>query len=323
MRVPPPSRPEHTGENRCWPCTALNALLVGTVCIAVGRRRRGLAILGAVLGAAAIYDRGYVVPYTPLFAPRLAAALGVPSGRRGRSERAESGSLAATAGGANATPRADTGSSAGADADTRPDSEVDVDTDVDVEAGAGVDGRDGGRDDEPAGEELFDALLEAGVLVADGEAVALSPAVEERWERSMAELRALDDEALAAAALDASAASDAWPVADDSRATTVERRYIVLSDGSGLTSGETWLARPVAIAETAAVRALSGTVEDPATRRAAARAMRVFLEACPDCATPLRETTTAACCGGSAGSSTRPREVLACPECDVWLHLFE
>ncbi|SDR14376.1 hypothetical protein [Natronobacterium texcoconense] len=71
-------RPEYTGENRCWPCTVTNGLLL-TVPVAV------VAVLGqwllaaaiGVVGTAGILLRGYVVPYTPRFAPRLAAALPV------------------------------------------------------------------------------------------------------------------------------------------------------------------------------------------------------------------------------------------------------
>jgi hypothetical protein len=291
MRVPPLSRPEHTGENRCWPCTVLNVLLVGVVALVVGRRRRGMAVLVAAVGAAAVYARGYVVPYTPAFAPRLTAALGLdPTGH-------EPG-----AGGVR-------------DPDSRP-SERGGDASLAAAGGSAT------GETAPAGEALFGTLLEAGVLAAADEEVALAPGVEDRWEAEMADLRALDDESLAAAVRDASAASEARSVTDDSWATP-ERRYVVLSTDSDAPLDETWLSRPVAIAETAAVRALAGVVEDPGTRRAAASAMRVFLESCPDCSAPVRETTTAACCGATAGTHGEPSEVLACPDCDVRLHTFE
>ena len=275
MRIPSLSRPEHTGENRCWPCTVLNVALLAAVGLLVGRRRRAPAALIAALGAAAIYARGYVLPYTPRFAPRIAAALGL-EGRPG--SRAEGG-----------------GSLGGAE-----------------ESDASADG-----------EALFEMLLAAGAVEADGEAVTLAPEVEERWTAAMADLRAGDDEALARAALEASPAADAWTVTDDSWTTPVERNYVVLSDGSETVTGETWLPRPVAIAEVAAVEALEPLVEGVDSRRAAARAMRVFLETCPACGAPVEETTTAACCGVTTGSSTRPDEVLACPDCDVRLHTFD
>lgn len=69
-------RPEYTGENRCWPCTIVNGVVLAVlVAVAALRGRRIVAGTVAVVGAAAIALRGYVVPYTPRFAPRLVAAL--------------------------------------------------------------------------------------------------------------------------------------------------------------------------------------------------------------------------------------------------------
>ncbi|SDJ54763.1 hypothetical protein [Natronorubrum texcoconense] len=72
----PIRRPEYTGENRCWPCTITNGVVLAVlVAVAALRGRRRLAGAVAVVGAAAIALRGYVLPYTPRFAPRLVAAL--------------------------------------------------------------------------------------------------------------------------------------------------------------------------------------------------------------------------------------------------------
>ncbi|ELZ90994.1 hypothetical protein [Haloferax sulfurifontis] len=70
-------RPEHTGENRCLPCTAVNVAIVVVVGLAVSVLSpvAGLAVL--VGGALSVYLRGYVVPGTPSFAPRLVAAVGL------------------------------------------------------------------------------------------------------------------------------------------------------------------------------------------------------------------------------------------------------
>ncbi|WP_336339152.1 hypothetical protein [Haloarcula brevis] len=69
----------HTGADRCWPCTVLNLGLVGVVVLFLRARERPLSsLLVALVGVAAIYLRGYVVPYTPEFAPRLVAASPVP-----------------------------------------------------------------------------------------------------------------------------------------------------------------------------------------------------------------------------------------------------
>lgn len=64
-------RPEYTGSNRCRACTVVNAavLLVAVVLVAL---RSPLAAAGAgVLGTAVIWLRGYLVPFTPRFAPAL------------------------------------------------------------------------------------------------------------------------------------------------------------------------------------------------------------------------------------------------------------
>lgn len=71
--------PEHTGGNRCWPCTAVNLGLVAVAAVwLVVRHRRLSSLLVAAVGITAIALRGYVVPYTPEFAPKLVAASPLP-----------------------------------------------------------------------------------------------------------------------------------------------------------------------------------------------------------------------------------------------------
>ena len=73
-------RPEYTGESRCWPCTTVNLGVVGLVGAWLYRRdHRFLSLLAAAIGVAAVALRGYVVPYTPKFAPRLVSALPIPT----------------------------------------------------------------------------------------------------------------------------------------------------------------------------------------------------------------------------------------------------
>lgn len=64
-------RPEHTGENRCVPCTVLNVLIATgiTAVLAVGVSVE-LATLAFVLALLAIYLRGYLVPGTPTITRR-------------------------------------------------------------------------------------------------------------------------------------------------------------------------------------------------------------------------------------------------------------
>lgn len=73
-------RPEYTGENRCIPCTAVNAVLtlVLAAAVAAGALVAGLdgpvaaagAVAVAVVGTVAIVLRGYLVPGTPTLTQR-------------------------------------------------------------------------------------------------------------------------------------------------------------------------------------------------------------------------------------------------------------
>lgn len=89
--------PAHTGDQRCVPCTIVNAVLLWLVVNAVvllGWPVVGGAILLA--GGLAIWLRGYLVPYTPRFAPRLVAASPIPD--TWFHERREPGSIAGETG---------------------------------------------------------------------------------------------------------------------------------------------------------------------------------------------------------------------------------
>ncbi len=58
-------RPEHTGENRCLPCTVLNLVVAVALAGGLAVVSIELAVGVFVLSALAIYLRGYLVPYTP------------------------------------------------------------------------------------------------------------------------------------------------------------------------------------------------------------------------------------------------------------------
>jgi len=173
-------------------------------------------------------------------------------------------------------------------------------------------------DDAVDGETVVAALLEAGVLGADDEALFLTDEAAARWETKMAALRDLSLDALGDAALAVS------PTAE--RVETVsgdgdENEWIVLSDEAGTVESEVWLSPAVAIAEVAAERAFAEDVPDPAVRLAAAEPLRMFLTSCPACGGEVVETTTASCCGGPENTDG-PQDVLACGACDAWLYEF-
>ena len=70
-------RPEYTGEDRCWPCTVVNAIGLGVVSVLVGSVQPWVGVAVALVGAVVIWLRGYLLPYTPRFAPRLVERLPV------------------------------------------------------------------------------------------------------------------------------------------------------------------------------------------------------------------------------------------------------
>lgn len=323
-------RPEHTGERRCWPCTVANAVIVAVLAVAVARRRRLAALPVLLVGAALIHLRGYVVPGTPRFAPRLVAALPLPYDPfdhevpgRGPPNRAldEPNADEST----NGAEEGATGSAS--DPRDLGDRGLGDRGPGDHERGRGGEPEgaplstsepDGlGDAVEPDGEAVLSALVEAGVVGVDGEQVAPDSAFRRDWEAEMADLAALDTAALAEAVHEVAHAAESEVVRDRGG------EWIVLGDGSGGFAGNAWLSRPVAVAEAGAVGALSGWGLDRSTRLAAAGALRTFLEACPDCGATLEETTTAACCGGHTNPREEPADVLFCPACDVRLFTFD
>jgi len=157
-------QPQYTGDNRCWPCTITNAtLLAGVTGLLWLRGKRRTATALAVGGLAAIGLRGYLVPYTPSFAPELTAKLPVDPFDHSESETA-TGSLA------------DVGGAASPDQD--------------------------GPDEQPSpgGEEVLAQLGEAGVVEFDGENVRLNESFRADWRREIEVLRERDLEGLAAVA---------------------------------------------------------------------------------------------------------------------------
>lgn len=70
-------RPEYTDDRRCWPCTIVNVGLLAVAGALLALVAPFLAVGVVAVGLAAVALRGYVVPYTPRFAPRLVESLPV------------------------------------------------------------------------------------------------------------------------------------------------------------------------------------------------------------------------------------------------------
>lgn len=262
-------RPEYTGENRCLACTLVNVVLLGAACLLVGLVHPAAALVAAAVGGALVWYRGYLVPYTPRFAPRLVAWLPV----------VEFG------------PRHGHAS-----------------LDPGVRSGTG-------RSEEDA-TLVLEALVEAGVIQADGDGLVLADDFRERWNEEVDQLAALEPDGLARAALDASTVAESSEAVEGS-----DESFVVLSDGAGNVS---WLPRPVAVAETAAARALAHADVPPERRDLAAHATCAFIERCPVCDGEVVEASADSCCGGTVPSPTvEPPRVLACTACDVSFFTLE
>lgn len=169
----------------------------------------------------------------------------------------------------------------------------------------------------PDAEKLLGVLIEAGVVVPDGEELVLDRSFEKEWDETIASLSSLSTETLAEKVREVSAVSQTRAVRDEDTG----EEWVALSEGEDIV-GEVWLSRPVGIAETAAARLLSEYVDDVAVRRAAAGSLRMFLVECPDCGTELEDATAVSCCGGYNGDQEVPEETLVCPACEVRLFTF-
>ncbi|MDR5672918.1 Membrane associated protein with Zn zinger domain [Halalkaliarchaeum sp. AArc-CO] len=73
-------RPEYTGDSRCWPCTAVNTVVVGAASVLAALLWLPAALPVLLGGLLLVYLRGYVVPYTPKFAPKLVDHLPIDVG---------------------------------------------------------------------------------------------------------------------------------------------------------------------------------------------------------------------------------------------------
>lgn len=160
---------------------------------------------------------------------------------------------------------------------------------------------------EELGEYVVEQLLGSGVVIEDGERLLLDEAFRSEWHAEMKQLQRLSDEALTAAVETTNGMTAELLAAD--------RPLIAVTGPEG---AEVWVSRPVAIAEVGAKRALPATSMAPRHRLAAARALRGFLDRCPDCETAVEESSLSQCCGSSRATGS----VLVCPSCDEWLYRF-
>lgn len=154
-------RSAYTGANRCWPCTAVNVVILAVLVAALAAfRPLGAAFVG-LAGSVVIWQRGYLVPYTPKVAPRLVSTLPGVSGTKHARRTAHLQDL------------------------------------QDLQELHDLDGADG-RDD-AAGDPavVLEALVAAGVVVPVDETLGVAETFAADWEAEMDELAAAPAGALA------------------------------------------------------------------------------------------------------------------------------
>ncbi|QLH75926.1 hypothetical protein HZS55_00785 [Halosimplex rubrum] len=290
-------RPEYTGENRCLPCTVLNvgiasagATLLGAWLVAAGYETAAAGVATAVLvvSLATIWLRGYLVPGTPtltkrhLPAPVLAAFGKTPDGSP------EGIAAGVDAGG-------ETGSAAGGETAGPSDP---------AEATEG--GAAGAAEAEP---ERLDpeALLErAGAIEpCRGDDRCLTDDFERAWREEVDAVRDGDD-------------LGAWLERfglDDGEVTTkaVGNSFAVSVDGGRVGS---WESRAAFHADLAGAALLGDRLPDWESLSARDRGqvcngLRIFLETCPDCDSPVSfgTETVESCC------TSRTVAAVTCDDC--------
>lgn len=291
-------RDAYTGPNRCWPCTALNVAILAVAAVAVGWATVALVgVAVAVAGLAAVWLRGYLVPYTPRVTGRVLPAL--PGDRFGHATPQP--------GAPSGTAATDGGDSDQSDPEATP-----------TVSGQGV---SAGSTDGAAGAAVVEELLAADVLVDDGTTLALAPAFHDAWRATVVDSRETESspEILATGLR----AVIPW-VADASVVTDDGRQWIQLTDADERIAAETWLSLPAAAADLTAVQTLADRTDlTPSQRTLAAPPLRQFLERCPRCDADLDVSSPRACCGSPRYVADGIEAVLACPDCDELVTVFE
>lgn len=325
--------PEYTGENRCMPCTVLNAALALALTVAAAAFGPVTALVVFVGSFASIYFRGYLVPGTPeltkrYLPARVLALFGkAPEGPRdgweGGGPVRVTDETAAVTSESGPVPSTDT---VGTDETSSGET---VET-VDEEAGGRADdgtagGTEGGGDDEPEFETVkrienrrenavdpVEFLLDVGVVErTDGvEELTFEPAFAERIEALVSSLERDDVDAETLATMfgvdpeDVSFHDRSYP------AVTVLRRVRKWpGDGAYLSDVASHLAL---------VERTDRWLDVPAEQRLSIlQSLRSFHSSCPVCGGEIAATadTVESCC--------QAHEVVAIRCADCGEHILE
>jgi hypothetical protein len=275
-------RPEYTGENRCLPCTAVNAAIAVVLGAVLSRRSKPAAAVALAGSAALIYLRGYLVPGTPALTKRYLP----PSVLRlfGKSPEVDAAVGLEGIDSAGARSDVDVGPESDKDAEQ---ADVDDSTEEDTETPPTLPGD-------------FEAYFRDAGLVEPCENrddLCLTDAFETAWLEAIDALDGPDLD-LEAAAIDAFG-FDADP--DDVAVTEVGDGAYALRYGTRY-AGK-WPSYPAIVADLAAAGLLDEWLDSwpdyaPRQKGKLLNSLRMFLETCPtaDGAVHIEEEVVESCC---------------------------
>ncbi len=310
---------EHTGENRCVPCTVLNlaiAVAVG-VLVAGGGRKRGIrapaaiaaGVLTVALATLVIVLRGYLVPGTPWLTRTF-----LPDSmlrRFGKELHPEYGIMNgdATTSDDNDDHRDDGNDDHGDDGndDHRDDRDRDRGRSPQAAVDEGSDVNEESDVNETVPGAPFDVearLTAAGVVEAEptGDDLRLVPAFREAWDDRMAHLGDRSDR---------SELVGQFLEIDLSRLTLTTSERAVTASVDGTPKGR-WESETALVADLAADRELSrivdGWVDVPLRYRSSIlQGLRAFLDDCPACGGPVvtSDRPVDSCCRNGTVTAVR------------------
>lgn len=221
---------EYTGDQRCLPCTVVNLGLLILSGLTIALLSKLAAVAFGILGIFLIWIRGYFVPYTPQFAPKIAAHLPITFYEEAR----QSSSLMEF-------------SERGIET-TRNGGKVML----------GTDERDASND---VSTTILPPLSEAGIIRQRDDTLVLDESYREKWRSVIRDVRG--DNLKAAIEM-------TTPAENVERVTEGEATWYVLTDEDRSIKSETWLSPAVAIAEVAAIEALEDSLSSSTVVQAAA-----------------------------------------------------
>ncbi len=262
-------QPEHTGENRCEPCTVLNLVIAAVAGSLIARKTRLSGLLAIGISIALIYFRGYLVPGTPTLTKRYLP----PEVLRWFGKDPDP-DVASGLGGDTPVPTDASRSESAVD----PASAGDVTTVDEAEASESDDGAVAEADE--AALDLETLFLDREILEPcdDRDDLCLTDVFEADW---FDEIDAVEE-----SGLDAAAAVDAFGFdADPSEFDLDDNGEARTLRSSAGVAGQ-WPSRAALLADVAASHVLESWLPDwdtydPETKGAVLNGLRMFLETCP------------------------------------------